>query len=609
MKQMHKEIASLSAEKREKLGRCLIVKKGKLLEQTLTEYIYRFKSSNAGDSELVSGAIVLFREIGESIENGIKGVVWERTKNSVTVAFQKKLPAFTRARLDLIVDDTVFERMKKGLSKIQKPLMDLLVQQREPTIKHVPLNTNKLNESQKRAVEFSIESELTLIHGPFGTGKTTVIVYLAKELVKRGYRVLITAESNTAVDNIAERLIDSNLKIVRMGHPARLNARILKVSSEEKIKEYPQYTQLRTLKEEIEMLKGKQDRLGVKPLPKFRRGLEDNEILRLAKQKVKSYRGIPGNIIKGMAQWIELQMEISPRIQKFSELYGSLIKRVVKEANIILSTNIGAYSEYLIDEKFDVAIIDEGTQATEPSVILPMTLAKRWVLAGDHKQLPPTVVSNDEQLKTSLFERWVNAYPQTIHMLEIQYRMNKVLMEFPSNEFYGGKLKADNSVINIKLSDLTKRNCPVGGDTPLIAIHVGSKESRREGSKSRINEGEVRVVREVAEKMISCVGANNVGVITPYKDQREILRDLECEVNTVDGYQGREKEVIIISLVRSNPFGNLGFLTDYRRLNVAITRAKRKLIVIGNLNTVSSDPVYRRFIEYINEKGIIIEEY
>jgi len=259
-------------------------------------------------------------------------------------------------------------------------------------------------------------------------------------------------------------------------------------------------------------------------------------------------------------------------------------------------------------------VIDEATQATEPSCLIPLIKARKAIMAGDHKQLPPTILNPDAgALSFTLFERLVRLFPKATYMLRIQYRMNETIMKFPSEKFYNGALIAAESVKDIKLSDLVKSlpRHPALDDTPVVFIDTGGKflEKTRPGSFSKYNPEEARLVKEIVDKLVEAgLSAEKIGVITPYKDHEDYLKSRikDVEIHTVDGFQGREKEVIVLSLVRSNPQEEIGFLSDLRRLNVAITRAKRKLIIIGDQSTLSSHPVYQDLLEFIKKSGKIV---
>ncbi|RMD46991.1 MAG: IGHMBP2 family helicase, partial [Aquificota bacterium] len=247
--------------------------------------------------------------------------------------------------------------------------------------------------------------------------------------------------------------------------------------------------------------------------------------------------------------------------------------------------------------------------------LMPLIKAKKAVFAGDHKQLPPTVLNPEaKELSFTMFERFIDIYPISVYMLKIQYRMNELIMRFSSDMFYNGELIADENVKNIRLSDLTGKegNSPITDNTPVIFIDTEGKflEEVKKGSKSKYNPKEAHVVKKVIDKIESFgINPKDIGVITPYKDHEDYLKKIihDVEVKTVDGFQGREKEIIIISLVRSNPNEEIGFLDDLRRLNVALTRAKRKLIIIGDSKTLSSNRTYKKLIEYIKENGKLIK--
>ncbi len=312
-----------------------------------------------------------------------------------------------------------------------------------------------------------------------------------------------------------------------------------------------------------------------------------------------------------MAEWIRLQKEIQKLINQKRDIEDQIIDDILETAQVICATNSGAGSDFLFEDIFDVIFIDEASQSTEPSCLIPVIKGKKVVLAGDHKQLPPTVLHSDARgLSFTMFERFIKIYPENSYMLKIQYRMNDLIKEFPSKEFYNGELVSADTVKNRKLSDITGKEgeTPITDDTPVVFVDTGGKflEQQKRGSKSRYNPQEAETVKQIIEQLKSIgVKPEDIGVITPYKDHEEYLKRLlpDIEVKTVDGFQGREKEVIIISLVRSNLDEEIGFLDDLRRLNVALTRAKRKLIVIGDAKTLSSNETYRRFIDFVKEKG------
>jgi len=288
-----------------------------------------------------------------------------------------------------------------------------------------------------------------------------------------------------------------------------------------------------------------------------------------------------------------------------------MIRDIVENSDVILSTNSSAALDSISKVKFDVAIIDEASQATIPSVLIPIAKAHRFILAGDHKQLPPTIISDRAgALEKTLFEELIKMYPFKSQLLNTQYRMNKLLMTFPNKEFYGNGLKSDSSVDNITINDLLGSN---HDEKALLFIDTSDVEDNREDhlkdSKSIINDLESDISVRIANDYLQAgVNEEDIGIISPYADQVKIIQEnTPVEVKTVDGFQGREKEIIIISTVRSNDYGNIGFLSDLRRLNVAITRAKRKLIIIGNKNTLMTNPTYARLIEFVEDENLLIK--
>ena len=315
--------------------------------------------------------------------------------------------------------------------------------------------------------------------------------------------------------------------------------------------------------------------------------------------------------MKSMAQWIEYNQQIDELHDEIKRVENKMIRDIIETSDVILSTNSSAALESIARTKFDVAIIDEASQATIPSVLIPIAKAHRFILAGDHKQLPPTIISDKaHELEKTLFEELIRLYPFKSQLLNVQYRMNSLLMKFPNAEFYNNNLKSDASVDDITINDI------ISSDKKEDAmLFVDTSEIDRDGekhlkdSKSIINKLEANIAVKIANDYLNMgLNEDEIGIISPYADQVKIIQDkTPVEVKTVDGFQGREKEIIIISTVRSNENGNIGFLKDLRRLNVAITRAKRKLIIIGNKNTLKHNPTYARLIEFVEDENLLVK--
>ncbi|WP_456478660.1 IGHMBP2 family helicase [Geoglobus ahangari] len=612
------EIRSLSGPERERAGRAVLGLSGRVVSRTPKRVVVRFGRGREVETDIEPGDIVLVSN-GRPLEKGFEGTVVERGKRYISVEFER-LPAINlrNVRIDLFVNDTTFRRMEENLlrlSGIGAMALRLMLGEAETEdhgeVEFKPLDRN-LNPSQLRAVSRALAQEdFFLIHGPFGTGKTRTVVEYIRQEVSRGRKVLATADSNTAVDNLVERL-HGKLKVVRLGHPSRIEPHLVETSVFSLMKSHERYREVEGIWRQAEELMLRRDR-ETKPAPRFRRGLSDEEILRLAEKGVRNYRGVSGTVIKSMARWIKLNEEVSELVERATKIEQEIIDELVSEADVVLSTNS---TSFLLDARFDVAVVDEATQSTIPSVLIPISRAEKFVLAGDHRQLPPTVVSQQaKELERTMFEALISRYPFKSEMLNVQYRMNEILAEFPSKVFYGGRLKTDRSVASTSLKDVGVRARDRLVETmissPIVFIDTSDSERRferrKKSSTSIFNEYEARVVRSVVERLIDAgVDAARIGVISPYDDQVRLLRKLlKCEVKTVDGYQGREKDVIFISMVRSNKEGRVGFLEDERRFNVSITRARRLLVVIGDSSTLSSHRLYRQFFEHVKERGVV----
>jgi len=386
----------------------------------------------------------------------------------------------------------------------------------------------------------------------------------------------------------------------------------MKYSLDVKIRRDKRYKEVEKIIKKIDDLKYLQEKKYKKPTPARRRGMSDEEILSLAKEG-KGKRGVKAEWIKEMAEWLKIQQNINKLYDKKNKIIEEIMEDILKTADAVFATNSGAGSEFLENKEFDVVFLDEAAQAMEPSSLIPLVKAKQAIFAGDHKQLPPTILSNDERLKVSMFERFSKIYPDAMHTLEIQYRMNEKINNFPSCEFYECKVKTFEKIKNITIKDLgIKDDEFYGGFEPYVFFDTKGKflEAVKKGSPSKYNPKEAEFVKKIVEKLLQN-GAKEeyIGVITPYKDHEEYLKKIisNIEIKSVDGFQGREKEIIIVSLVRANEKEEIGFLKDIRRLNVAITRPKRKLIIIGDAKTLTSHETYQHLIQYVKENGIYKE--
>ncbi|GMH57900.1 hypothetical protein TrST_g5901 [Triparma strigata] len=467
----------------------------------------------------------------------------------------------------------------------------------------LPYNVN-LDPSQLDSVSFCLNTPyLGLIHGPPGTGKTSCLIELILHLVSLGKKVLVTSGSNVSVDNIVKRLGDlgggetrraylksagSNKKeairpnICRIGHPARLKDDVLMYS-------------LSALVEGDD---------GTAIVNDVKKEMEDNlRILQSSKSKFKDKN-------KSWQDMKHLRKELKQRQNKISQ-------QIIGNCDVILATNVGASSRLLKDVKFDVTIIDEVAQSIEAECYIPILKSPKLILAGDHKQLPPYVSSNNpkaSQLSVTLFERLMSLYECVVlkisRMLDTQYRMNEKINKCMSKLMYGSKVKSGSE----------NRDRTIDGLEPLIYVDTNGcdLEETTESDGSRSNEGEAqivlgRVLKLVGEFNIDC---KDVGVITPYNGQVRLIKSLlkgegldGVDVKSVDGFQGGEKDCILISLVRSNGKGEIGFLKERRRLNVAVTRAKRHCFLVGDSGTVRGDKFLSDVLDYFEEEGLVESGY
>ena len=616
---MVSEIENMSGQKREELGRAINKVKGKYLGKELGLNIVQFGRSEIIDTEISVGDMILV-STGNPLRSDLTGTVTEKGARFIKVAFDNRVPKWAlkkKVRLDLYANDITFRRMEDNLKHLSlkgKNALEYSLNKRDPQPNkdniYIDYIDQSLNKSQKLAVKNSLTTQnFFLIHGPFGTGKTRTLVELISQEVRQNRKVLATAESNAAVDNIVERLVlNKKLKITRLGHPQRVSKDNITYTLAYKVEKHSLNDKIKRIHKKIDKLIEKRSSF-TKPTPQYRRGFSDNDILYNA-SKGKGGRGISAEKMKSMANWLDYNLEIDEMHDEIKRIENKMIKDIIETSDVILSTNSSAALDSISDTKFDVVIVDEASQATIPSVLIPIAKARRFILAGDHKQLPPTIISDRaHDLQDTLFESLIDKYPHKSQLLNVQYRMNKVLMEFPNSEFYNNNLKSDSSVNNITLKDISD----VEDDDALLFIDTCNLEKNYEkhlkDSKSIVNHLEARIALKVAgDYMNAGVDEKDIGIISPYADQVKLISEkTDVEVKTVDGFQGREKEIIIISTVRSNEYGQIGFLKDLRRLNVAITRAKRKLIIIGNSDTLKSNSTHERLIDFVEEKNLRVK--
>ena len=607
VKVMVNEIKKMTSYEREQIGRAVNNMKGKRLAKELGMTIVQYGRKKRIDCEINVGDVVLI-STDNPLKSNLTATVTEKGGRYIQVAFESKVPRWAlkkKVRLDLYVNDVTFRRMEdnlKNLSINAKHALEYHLNMKSPKKEndvYLEYIDTSLNDSQKLAVKNALSSQdFYLIHGPFGTGKTRTLVELIYQELRQDNKVLATAESNTAVDNLLERLaMNEKINITRLGHPQRVSSENIKHTLAYKVNSHPLGANLESYYNIIDEY-NEEKAYYTKPKPQLRRGLTDNQIKRCA-SKNKSTRGVDKKIIQSMARWIDYDEKVKEIYDKVKVLEDKIVREIIEESDVIVSTNSSAALDVIAKYNFDVAVIDEASQTTIPSVLIPIAKAHRFILAGDHKQLPPTVISTDAyELEETLFESLIEKYPHKGQLLNVQYRMNDELMRFSNSQFYDNLLETDSSVFDITLNDFD-----INDEKTMEFIDTSNMNDNREShlndSKSFVNRTEARICLKLANDYLDKgVKKEDIGIISPYADQVKLISEhIDVEVKSVDGFQGREKEIIIISTVRSNDNGELGFLNDLRRLNVAITRAKRKLIIVGNQDTLKYNRTYEKLIK------------
>lgn len=527
----------------------------------------------------------------------VEGVITFQSGNRLKINLRTdELPDWSRdgkLGIDLLFDDNSYDEMQNALKlasilydKDQNNLVQILTGKKPATFHTGESNyqNNKLNLSQQEAVNKILNAnDLAIVHGPPGTGKTTTLVQAIKALNKKDHhQILVVAPSNTAVDLLSEKLSEEGLNVLRVGNPARVSQRLQSLTLDNKISEHTSNKEIKRLKKQAAEFKNMAH--------KYKRNFGKAE-----RDQRKALFDEARKIMKEVEN---------------TEQY--IVNDLIAGADVITATLVGANHYTIRDLRFQTVVIDEAGQAIEPACWIPILKAQKLIMAGDHLQLPPTVKSDEAArngLSTTLLEKCVELHPEAVVLLNEQYRMHETIMGFSSQEFYHNKLIAHESVAkhalfphDSALSFIDTAGC--GFDEKIEGTSATNPEEAAFSFKHLTN-----FVTELSHHY-NTENFPSIAVISPYKQQIEILRELlqhsdqlknygdKISINTIDSFQGQERDVVYISMTRSNSENKIGFLSDIRRMNVAMTRARKKLVVIGDSATLAQFPFYADFIAY-----------
>jgi superfamily I DNA and/or RNA helicase len=535
---------------------------------------------------------------GKSEKDHMNGVInYVRDNTMVITLNADELPDWIDSSLlgvDVMFDEMSYREMEFALREVIKAEDGRVAELKEILLgrgaaKHseskIEVFDSELNSSQLQALEKMVgASDVGFIHGPPGTGKTTTLVHAIAHVTNVEKQVLVCAPSNAAVDLLVDKLTERGLMVLRIGHPARVTEQSLSKTLDARIADHPSYRELKALRKKMEQVKH--------AALKYRRhfGYEERQQRKMLMQESRA--------LKADADMLEFY----------------IINDLLQTMQVICSTLVGSSHPVLRGKRFQTAFIDEAAQALEPACWIPILRVNRVIFAGDHQQLPPTIKSIEAAragLAETLFEKGINRHPEMSSMLKVQYRMHQDIMKFSSSYFYKDELIAHDSVKLQVIDD----------ESPVEFIDTagcGYSEAQDPETLSRFNENEARLLITQVESFIERITAErwlekriSIGIITPYRAQVDLLTKLAeasvifqplnhlININTVDAFQGQERDVIAISFVRSNDKSEVGFLGDIRRTNVAMTRAKKKLIMIGDSATLGANPFYNQLLDYV----------
>lgn len=538
----------------------------------------------------------LFTQADEVSKPEISGVINALSKNRMKIVLSgKDLPDWLDAGslgVDLEFDERTYLEMEKALVKVRDAKRDRLAELREVLtgkqparfVEYPVVQVPELNESQNAAVNRILSAQdVAVVHGPPGTGKTTTLVQAIRQLCETESTVLVCAPSNTAVDLLTERLSDAGLRVLRLGDISRVDESIISHTLEAQIAAHPESKNIKKVR--LEAAETRRQAL------KFKRRFGEAE------------RRERGHLFKQAG-------ELSAWARRLEDL---LVENLLDSAQVITCTLVGSAHKALGNRTFRTLVIDEAAQALEPATWIPISRASKVVLAGDPFQLPPTVKSEEARrggFDVTLIEKCLNRLEAT-SLLTVQYRMHQQIMQFSNLWFYKGKLNAAAAVATHSL----EMELPA----PVIFIDTagtGFEEQLNEKSQSRFNPDEFHILCENLYQLVSAhEGLNlpSIALISPYREQVVFmqntvvedtrLQEIPIDINTIDAFQGQERDVVYISLVRSNIKCEIGFLSDYRRMNVAMTRARKLLVIVGDSATIGANEFYREFLSFCETQG------
>ncbi|GAB3921727.1 AAA domain-containing protein [Larkinella terrae] len=547
--------------------------------------------------QLRAGLPALFFSNHDPQKDRVEGTITYQSGNRLKITLlTDELPEWSRdgkLGVEMLFDDKSYDEMQEALKAAnslaessQNRLVNILTGQKSPTF-HPDLpqiNNPRLNDSQNRAVEkIRAANELAIVHGPPGTGKTTTLVQAIKTLIRQDHqKILVVAPSNTAVDLLSEKLHDEGINVLRIGNPARISERLTALTLDQKMADHPLMKEAKKLKKQA------------------------NEFKNMAHKYKRQFGKAERDQRKALFDEAHRIMKDVGNTEQY------IIDDLVAKAQVITATLVGSNQYMIRNLTFHTVVIDEAGQALEPACWIPILKAQKLILAGDHCQLPPTIKSAEaarKGLSTTLLEKCVLLHPESVSLLDEQYRMHERIMGYSSKVFYGSQLKAHASVATHELFP---------GDSALLFIDTAGCgfEEKLEGTSSTNPEEAALLIKHLTQVVTELApfyaptDFPTIAVISPYKQQLNVLNEqllhapdlqpylAKISANTIDSFQGQERDIVYISMTRSNDQQEIGFLADIRRMNVAMTRARKKLVVVGDSATLASLPFYADFITY-----------